>query len=122
MSDVKKTKNIYNAIIDYIIHNSTFESHEAIDVALKKIEQVMSIEEIFRIPIEDRLFNFTGSLQWLYFICFIINYIKDEKIVFNSSFNISFSTDSAIIYISNKYNAANETFYQDYFDNSDCEE
>lgn len=116
---IKTIKSIHDAIVDYIINNSTFESHEAIDASIKKIELSGSIEDIFRIPIEDRLFNFTSSLQWLYFMCFIINVIKDEQMVLPPSFNIIFSTDNAIIYLSNKYNAANETFYQDYFDSSD---
>lgn len=118
---MKGIKDIHDALVNYITHNSTFESHEAIETAIKKIEQSTSIESIFRIPIEERLFNFTNALQWLYFICFVINVIKDEHIMIPSSFNIAFSTDSAIIYLSNKYNAANETFYQDYFDNSDSD-
>lgn len=117
----KNINDIHDAIVDYISHNSTYESNEAIDDAIKKIGLAISIENIFRIPIEDRLYNFTNSLQWLYFICFIINVIKDEQIVIPTSFNINFSTNDAIIYISNKYNAANETFYQDYFDESDSD-
>lgn len=117
----KSINDIHDAIVDYITHNSTFESHEAIDDAIKKIEQTASIEGIFRIPVDDRLFNFTNALQWLYFVCFIINVIKDEQITIPSTFNITFSTDSAIIYLSNKYNAANETFYQDYFNGSDSD-
>lgn len=119
MSDqksAKSIKDIHDAIVNYISSKSTFESHEAINDAIKKIEQSLSIEEIFRIPIEDRLYNFVNALQWLYFVCFIINVIKDEQIIIPSSFNTSFSTDSAIIYLSIKYNAANETFYHDYFD------
>ena len=113
--------NIHDALVDYISNNSTFESHEAIEATIKKIEQSASIESIFRIPIEDRLFSFTNALQWLYFICFVINIIKDEHITLPTAFNITFSTDSAIIYLSNKYNAANETFYHDYFDDSDSD-
>lgn len=118
---VKDIKTVHDAIVNYIIYNSTYESHEAIDCSIKKIEQSNSIEEIFKIPIDDRLFNFTSSLQWLYFICFIINVINDEKIIIPISFNILFSTNNAIIYLSNKYNAANDTFYQDYFDSDDYE-
>lgn len=118
---MKSINDIHDALVDYIAHNSTFESHDAIESSIKKIEQSSSIEGIFRIPIEDRLFNFTNSLQWLYFICFVINIIKDEHIIIPTAFNIAFSTDSAIVYLSNKYNAANETFYQDYFNSSDSD-
>lgn len=125
MKTHKRTKNItnlHNAIVDYISNNSTFESNEAIDDVIKKIERSKSFEEIFRIPIENRLFNFVNALQWLYFICFLINTMKEECISVPSIFNINFSTDSAIIYISNKYNAANKTFKQDYFNDSDSSE
>lgn len=118
---IKTILDIHNAIVLYISNNSTFESHEAIDDVINKIGRVTCIESIFRIPIDNRLFNFTNALQWLYFICFIINVIKDEQIIIPNSFNIIFSIDSAIIYLSNIYNAANETFYEDYFDNSDEE-
>lgn len=118
----KNINNIHDAIVDYISHNSTFESNEAIDDVIKKIERATSFEEIFRIPIENRLYNFTNALQWLYFICFIINTIKDECIIVPAVFNINFSTDSAIVFISNTYNAANETFKQDYFSDSDDDE
>ena len=117
----KTIKNIHDAIVDYIFNHTTFESNEAIDEAISKIEHATSIDSIFRIPIESRLYNFTSSLQWLYFICFIINTIKDEQIVIPSVFNINFSTNDAIVYISNMYNAANDTFYQDYLDDSESD-
>lgn len=121
MSNQKTVKDIFNAIVKYITHNSTFESNEAINESIKKIQGSTNIEDIFRIPINDRLYNFTNALQWLYFICFIIHVIKDENIAVPSTFNTSFSLESAVIYLSNKYNAANETFYKDYFDESDDE-
>lgn len=117
----KTIKNIFDAIVIYITNNSTFESHEAINLAIKKIECSVSIEDIFRIPIEDRLFSFTKSLQWLYFVCFILKTIKEEYINVPGTFNINFSVDNAIIYLSNKYSAANKTFYVDYFNESESE-
>jgi len=112
----KSIKHIHDAIMNYVLYNSTYESHEAINASVNKIEHVNSIEEIFKIPIDDRLYNFTHALQWLYFICFIINVINKEQIEIPLTFNMLFSVENAIIYISHKYDAANETFYQDYFD------
>lgn len=117
----KTIKTIYEAIVEYISNNSTFESFDAINSTIKKIESANSIDEIFRIPIEERLYNFTNSLEWLYFICFIINVIKDEYIEVPNTFNMIFSTDSAIIYLSNTYSSATKTFYIDYFDDSDSD-
>lgn len=117
----KNIQSIHGAIVEYISNNASYESTDAINESIKKIERAPSIEAIFRIPIDDRLYNFTTALQWLYFMCFIINVIKDEHIILPGSFNIKFSIDTAIVYISNKYNAANKTFYQDYFDDSDSE-
>ncbi len=118
---VKNIRDVFDAIVNYIFSNSTFESTEAISAVIKKIESTNSIEDLFRIPIEDRLYNFTNALQWFYFICFIINTIKDEQIIIPSTFNINFSTDTAIIYLSNTYNEANKLLYSDYFNNSDSE-
>lgn len=118
----KTIKNIHDAIVDYIYNHTMFESNEAIDGVISKIEHSTSIEDIFRIPINCRLLNFTGSLQWLYFVCFIITTIKDEQIIIPNTFNIKFSTDDAIIYISNVYNVANKVFYEDYLEKSDSEQ
>lgn len=115
----KTVKDIYTAVVEFISQNSSFESNEAIDETIKKIEQVQSMEDFFRIPIENRLFNFTKSLQWLYFICFIIRVINDEHIIIPSAFNASFSSNDAMTYLSNKYSLANESFYRDYFNDSD---
>jgi hypothetical protein len=114
INNLKDFKIIYDAITKYITINSTFESNIAIDNVIKKIQQVNSIEDIFKIPIDNRLYNFKNSLEWLYFICFIIYTINDEKFILPNNFNMIFSTNDAIIYISNIYDAANETFYQDY--------
>lgn len=113
MTSKSKSKNINLAIAEYILCNSTFESNEAIRNSIQKINQATSIEDIFKIPIDDRLFNFTNSLQWLYFICFLIGHFPS---------NTGFSTDAAIVYISNKYDAANETFYHDYLYESDSDD
>jgi len=121
VKSIKNMKNVYDAIVDYIYHNSSYESNDAINNAVKKIEQSNSIEEIFKIPIDNRLYNFNHSLQWLYFICFIINFINDNNIILSVSFNINFSANDAIMYISNIYNGINDMLYKDYFNDSDNE-
>lgn len=116
---VQKTiKNIHDAIVDYIFDNATFESNDAIKDCIKQIERLRSFNEIFRIPIENRLFNFDSSLHWLYFICFLINVINDEQIVVPQSFSTTFNSNDAIIYISNRYDNINEEMYDDYFKKS----
>lgn len=111
----KNIKTIFDAIVDFILNNATFESKKAINECIKKIELSSSMEDTFRIPINDRVFNFTTSLQWLYFICFLIEVIKDTQIEIPPTFNIVFSTDTAIIYISSIFNVVNESLYDEYF-------
>jgi hypothetical protein len=114
----KNIKDIYDSIITYISINATFESNEAIKDVVNKINISTSMDDIFKMPIKYRLFNFKGALEWLYFICFIIHIINDENIIIPYNFNIEFLTNDAIIYISTIYDAANEIFYQDYINKS----
>lgn len=119
---VKTIQDIHDAIVDYISNNLVYESDTALTETAKKISRCTNIEEIFRTPILDRLFNFSNSLEWLYFICFIINVINDEKIEIPSNFDMSFSVNSAIVFISNTFNSINKNLYKEYIDSSDDED
>ena len=113
--------DISNAINSYIADNTSFESAEAVKEVTDKLHKVNSFDEVFRIPISSRLFNFNTSLNWLYFVCFIIYTINDEHIKLPSKFNIAFSTNDAIIYIANTFDSINKELMHDYFDDSDEE-
>ena len=112
----KTIKDIHDAIVEFIVKQSSYESNTAIDTTIEKINKMTSLEDIFRIPIEDRLFNYITSLQWIHFIYYVINVINDELIILPPSFNISFSINDAFIYLTNVYNAVGESFHQEYFD------
>lgn len=113
--------DIINSIISYINDNNSYESNDILASVINKIKNSRSIEDVFRIPIADRVFSFNAALNWLYFVCFVIHTVKEEHITLPNVFNISFSTSDALIYISNTYNAVNENLMHDYFDASDSD-
>lgn len=117
MGSKKVFKHIYEGVINYIFDNNTFESCEYIADTIKSIQQMNNLEDIFRKPIENRLFNFEQSLHWLYFICSVIKYIKDELIELPNGFDISFNTEVAILYLSNVFSHKQDQL-EEYFDSS----
>jgi hypothetical protein len=117
----KTTENIFKGIIDYIYDNTSFESKEVVTNTIKKIHTLNNMEGIFRCVIEDRLLNFNQSLEWLYFICSIINIINEESINIPTGFDLSFNLDTAIVYLSNIYTYKQEQL-NEYFDYSESDD
>jgi hypothetical protein len=121
MDRCKTIKNIRDGIIDFIDTKNTYESSTAIDDTIKSIDAAKDLESIFRIPIENRLFNFNSSMEWLFFICVAIKTIKDESIILPDNFNINFSVEDAMMYLQNIYNNKKEDL-EEYFDYSEEED
>jgi hypothetical protein len=105
--------DIYGGLSEFITSNNTYESSVVINSVILKIRATNKIEEIFKIPIIERIFNFDSALQWFYFICFVIDCIRKEA---NDKFDYKFSTENAIVFISNNYDLCNENLYHEYFD------
>jgi len=117
MEKPKTFKHIYNGVVEYIYDNNTFESSELILNTIKNIQTLTNIEEIYRKPIENRIFNFDRALRWFHFICTLVKFINDNSIVLPPGFNINFNLDSAIIYLTNVYTYKQEEILE-YFDST----
>jgi len=117
MEKPKTFKDIYNGVVEYIYDNTTFESSELMVDTIKSIQTLTNIEDIYRKPIENRIFNFDRALKWFYFICTLVKFINDNSIVLPSGFTISFNLESAIIYLTNVYTHKQEEFLE-YFDST----
>lgn len=121
MERCKNIKTIHDGIINFIESNISYESNQAIDDTLKTISTTNNIEYIFRIPIENRIFNFNTAMEWLFFINITLSCIKEEAIEIPNTFDISFSLNDAMIYLSNIYDAKKEDL-MDYFEESSDDE
>lgn len=121
MESCKTIKNIHDGIIAFIDTKTSFESTQALDDTVESIEKLNSLENIFRVPIENRLFNFSVAMEWLFFINVAIQCIREEAIQVPATFDMSFSVDDAIIYLSNMYDAKKEDLLE-YFDEHSSDE
>jgi hypothetical protein len=108
-------KDIHDGIVDYISENTTYESNKAIDEVIVKLDRIKNMDEIFRIPIENRMFSFDTSLNWLFFIHVTSIYVK-EQITVPSHFNPNFSCQNAMKYITDIYDAKTENIIFSYYD------
>lgn len=106
---------IYASIIEFVTANSSYESSVIMNDVSSKIKQATSMEDIFKIPIIERVFNCTTALQWSYFICFTIDYMRKGSIS-NASFSTAFNIENATMFISNTYDLYNKEIYHEYFD------
>jgi hypothetical protein len=115
MSDKKTIKDIHDGIINYIYDNLIYESNEIIDSTVEKIENSKSMEGIFRLPIDNRIFNFEESIKWLFFIFTTIHYMEIESIIIPNFFDMSFSNDNALGYIYSIYSYKKDDLHK-YFE------
>lgn len=63
----EKNKLILSCI-KYVEDNSNFESNAIINECIEKFKEDTSLCDIFKRPIEHRLFKFSDALEWLFFL------------------------------------------------------
>lgn len=118
MDKCKTIKDIHDGIVEYILDTASFESNDVIEEVSTKITRAKTIEDIFRIPIDDRLFGLDDAMKWLFFIVVTLTYMKDEDITIPNAFNISFSLNNAFLYLTNTYSARKDDCIEYYEKNN----
>ena len=61
-------KNFYDASESFIRENSIFESSMVIKEVCASIKKTVNINEVFKIPLQYKIFNLEGTLRWLLFL------------------------------------------------------
>ena len=119
MNSNKNLKTIQDGIIKYIYENTSYESNDAINDIINKIEHSTNLDTIFKYPIDSRLFNYDEAIKWLFFLFNTIKYIAEEEISVPSTHSYYLNMNDSITYINNIYTIVKESL-SEYFD-SDSE-
>lgn len=77
---LKSFEPLLLAIDSFIRGNSNFESSIVVNTAIEELEQCVSLQQCFALPIQHKLFNIDTALKWILFLN-----IVPEKIVEQST-------------------------------------
>ena len=98
---MNKVKGFHNTFIEeitsYLENNNNFESDGIVTKCIVDIENEKNINNIFKIPIQERLFNCSDSLQWMFYLKCIQQHIIAEDVVVNG-FNPMLDIQTLILF------------------------
>jgi hypothetical protein len=92
------------AIEGFVAANSTFQSTTVITSVMEKIAQLNSADDIFKLPIKEKIFDMNTALLWQQFIHIGLRKMAEELKYNSFEFDVSKSSD----FISQVYDRATE--------------
>lgn len=119
---MNKVKGFYATLIEeitsYLEKNNNFESDEIVTKCIVDIENEKNINNIFKIPIRERLFNCVDSLEWMFYLKCIQQHIVTEDVMVDD-FNAMLDTESCIIYLTTVFTLRKQGLLDNFLSDGD---
>ena len=113
-------KFLYRAVLSFIRDNSNFESSVPVQALIEKIGKCISLQEVFFLPIQSRLFDFDTSLLWIFFLTIAPQRAESDGDTLNEF--AEFSCQDAMAVLPQVYDTGIESSVLCYFDADDDDE
>lgn len=112
-SNIGKIPEVAEILESYLSDNSSFSSSTAVKMTMDKIAELNNINEIFLVPIREKVLDFDGAKNWAFFLatCFKKYMMEDLKV---SSYN--FDVNEAFTIIEKVYDLAMEDYLSHIYD------
>lgn len=116
--EVDEHNVLFDAIANFVRSNCNFESSIPINAALDEMFVCNDLQTMFAIPLQHKLFNMESSLKWVLFLS-----ISNERAVSEGDKPFTeFSSQAALMLISQVYDISIQENIWTHFENSDDEE
>lgn len=118
---IKDYDIFFGAVTEFVYAHCNFESTQPLETAMSEIGNCDSLQEVFSIPLQHRLFNIDAALRWVLFMTIApARALADGDPPFNGD---PFSEHDAVVLISQVYDiGVQETVLAHFANEEDGEE